>query len=929
MSECLRVLHLRFPVLAALIALASFGVLPTCATAQSGASAFTTIDVTGAGTAEFEGTVALGIDTAGDSAGTYLDANGIAHGFIRAAAGAITTYTAPLAGISGVGSTTGGKGTFFTSMDSAGDIAGYYSDANNLYHALFLTAGSTAMTYFDDPSAAAFGHLGTAATAINASGVVTGFYRDANLVYHGYVRAANGTFTQLDVSGAGTASSQGTEPLSMNSAGVITGRYIDSNFAVHGFVRAVGGAITTFDPSGVATGPFTQKTQSGTFPLSINAAGVIAGAYADANHVDHLFVRSASGTITEFDAPGEGGTTCTALPQYFICGTGGLSIDTAGDITGTYADANGILHGFLRAADTGNITSFDAPGAGSASTFEGTGGLGINATGTIAGTYIDTNVAIHGFIYTPSLAATTAALSPAPAPNPSVYEEPVTLSATVTSSSGAPPNGESVTFMSGAAALGTAQLTSGAASLTTTALQVGSDSITAVYAGDTDFSGSTSTAVTQVVGEASTSTTLTSSQNPSNSGQSVTFKATVAGQFSGIATGTVTFSNGSTNLGTATLSGGAASLAITSLPVGVDSIEASYSGDANFTASSSSVLTQVVNALAPAATPTFSVPAGTYTAAQTVTISDATTGATIYYTTNGNPPTTGSSAYNQPVTVSSSETLEAIATASGYSTSAVASAAYVINIASNPAPAISGTSPAFTNAGGTAFTLIVNGSGFTASSAVYWGTSALTTTYVSATQLSAQVSATDIATGGIAVSITVVTPSPGGGTSNAFQFEVDSASGSTTGPTFTSTTATVTAGSSATYPVTLPSGVTGATVSCLNLPTGAACSYSSTTGVLTISTTSATPAGTYQVTAVFSETVTGAAFILLPFLLIPLVILRKRLAAQGVWITACLGLVLLAAAAFNTGCGGGGSSSTAPPQTHQVTTSGAVTLIVH
>lgn len=81
-----------------------------------------------------------------------------------------------------------------------------------------------------------------------------------------------------------------------------------------------------------------------------------------------------------------------------------------------------------------------------------------------------------------------------------------------------------------------------------------------------------------------------------------------------------------------------------------------------------------------AATPTFSPAGGTYATAQSVTISTTTPGATIYYTTDGSTPTTGSAVYGGAVTVSASGTLKAIATAPGYTASAVGTASYVINI---------------------------------------------------------------------------------------------------------------------------------------------------------------------------------------------------------------------------------------------------------
>jgi N-acetylneuraminic acid mutarotase len=83
-----------------------------------------------------------------------------------------------------------------------------------------------------------------------------------------------------------------------------------------------------------------------------------------------------------------------------------------------------------------------------------------------------------------------------------------------------------------------------------------------------------------------------------------------------------------------------------------------------------------------AATPTFSPAGGTYSSAPTITISDATQNATIYYTTDGKTtPTTSSAKYTTTIKVSSSETIQAIAVSAGYTTSAVASATYKLQAA--------------------------------------------------------------------------------------------------------------------------------------------------------------------------------------------------------------------------------------------------------
>jgi hypothetical protein len=98
----------------------------------------------------------------------------------------------------------------------------------------------------------------------------------------------------------------------------------------------------------------------------------------------------------------------------------------------------------------------------------------------------------------------------------------------------------------------------------------------------------------------------------------------------------------------------------------------------------------------PTAAPTITPEAGTYTGAQSVTIADATSGATIYFTTDGSTPTTASTVYTGPITVSASETVNAIAMASGDTLSTVASAVYTIE-SSGTGTGTGGTNPPVVN----------------------------------------------------------------------------------------------------------------------------------------------------------------------------------------------------------------------------------------
>ncbi|MGA3214002.1 MAG: choice-of-anchor tandem repeat GloVer-containing protein, partial [Terriglobales bacterium] len=302
-------------------------------------------------------------------------------------------------------------------------------------------------------------------------------------------------------------------------------------------------------------------------------------------------------------------------------------------------------------------------------------GLVFDATGNLYGTTFGGGADGLGVVFelaVPALPSTTTTVTSSL--NPSTFGQAVTFTATVT------PEAESVagkraghsSLRSWAAAIptGTVAFTSNGtiitgcsavtlasevATCTTSGLPGGTDSIVATYSGDTNYAGSASSSLAQVVEMAATSTIVVSSLNPSTFDQAVSFTATIA-PFTGggvgahelrfpmfspqTPTGTVAFtSNGTTISGCAALalsSSGTAQCATSALPTGTDAIVATYSGDANYSGSRGD-LSQVVNQVTTATVLASSLNPSTVdqSVALTATISPGTPTGTVGFTSNG------------------------------------------------------------------------------------------------------------------------------------------------------------------------------------------------------------------------------------------------------------------------------------------------------
>jgi uncharacterized membrane protein len=224
----------------------------------------------------------FGINADGVIAGSYYDASGVSHGFVRDKRGNFAAFEAPGAGNAFF------TGTIAASINNEGTVAGYYRDANSVLHGYVRTNHGNFAT-FDAPGASS----GTWAKSINEESAVTGYYLDVNFVLHGYVRDNHGNFVTFDAPGASYAPGAGTVARSINDEGVVAGYFTDAKFVQHAFLRDERGNFTTFDAPGAAYS---------TVARAINAQGLVAGYFSDAHGNARGFVRDKHGNFNTFGA---------------------------------------------------------------------------------------------------------------------------------------------------------------------------------------------------------------------------------------------------------------------------------------------------------------------------------------------------------------------------------------------------------------------------------------------------------------------------------------------------------------------------------------------------------------------------------------------------------------------------------------------------
>jgi hypothetical protein len=280
------------------------------------------------------------------------------------------------------------------------------------------------------------------------------------------------------------------------------------------------------------------------------------------------------------------GPTNTTLTTSANPSVEGESITFAAAVTSSATNITGSI-----LFEDGGVTLGSVPLGGSGTAVYTTSSLGFGSHPITAVYSGDTNhlsstspAVGEQIVHTATIAVTAGA-------NPATAGTNVVLTARLTGVGSLIPGG-TVGFSDGGANLGTVTLDStGTANFQTSSLGVGLHGITVSYSGDRNYSASVSAALGLTVQNANTQIALTSSANPANYGAALALTATITTN-GNVATGSVTFMDGSTRIGSAVLnSSGVAVLSTTSLAPGAHTILATYPGDGKASASGSGPLT--------------------------------------------------------------------------------------------------------------------------------------------------------------------------------------------------------------------------------------------------------------------------------------------------------------------------------------------------
>ncbi len=413
-----------------------------------------------------------------------------------------------------------------------------------------------------------------------------------------------------------------------------------ANLASHSIqIRNAGtGSLTWNLTTSTADGGkwLTVSQSSGTAPsavtIGVNNANLPGGGLVAGTFVGQVLLQSASSTVTIPVSVIIGSNVFQQLDTVTFSKSPGGTNPAAQLVTISSLGTNFYISAFAYAGNGGNWLTVN-PSGNECCTTPAKLTVGVNSSApATAGFYtgeivltqyrggMSMTIPVYLAVGTSPLKPTTTVVTSSA--NPSSYGQPVTFTASISGGSGLTGT---VTFYDGGASIGTGSVSGTTATLTTSSLGSGVHSISAVYGGNSVFSESVSPAISQTVSTigAVTTTALTSSINPSLTGATVKFVATVTSSLSGI-TGSVTFKDGTTTLATVALASGSASYSTSSLAAGTHSNTAVYGGSSTLAPSTSPPLSQRV--LLPTTT-TVSSSSNPATSGQFITLTATVSGA--------------------------------------------------------------------------------------------------------------------------------------------------------------------------------------------------------------------------------------------------------------------------------------------------------------